>query len=145
MSWWTWLGGGLLLLTIEMLTPGSLWWIFFAVGAMVTTVAVLAFPTAGFAVQGLVFVATSTISLALFRKPLLRWLESRSPQSAPIDTLVGEVAVSLNEISPGSVGRAELRGTAWSVTNGSDLVISAAQRCRVERVDGLMLWIRGEA
>ena len=48
---------------------------------------------------------------SLFRSPLLRWLKLDKP-GRDVDSLVGEIAVPLEDIAPGAVGRAELRGTS---------------------------------
>ena len=145
MSWWTWFGSGLVLLAIEVLTPGTLVWSFFAVGAIAAAAAVAAAPTMSLFAQSLVFVGVSVASLAVFRKPLLKWLEDRSPKAKAVDSLIGEIAVTLADIPAGAVGKVELRGTTWSVKNAGHETIPVSTRCRVEKVDGLMLWIRGEA
>lgn len=145
MSWWIWMIGGLLLLVIELVTPGSLFWIFFATGALAAGTALLIWPDMNSVVQGVLFLAISGASLALFRRPMLEWLERRSPKAGPVDPIVGEIAVTLSDIPPGEVGKAELRGTAWSATNFGAAAIPIASRCRVEKVEGLMLWIRGKS
>jgi membrane protein implicated in regulation of membrane protease activity len=145
MNWWMWLGAGLVLLLIEVLTPGSLFWIFFAAGAFIVSLIALAMPSMGFAAQSIFFVGFSTLSLMLFRKPLLRWLEERSPKPGAVDPIVGETGVTLAEIPAGAVGKVELRGTTWSATNLGPTPIPVSVRCRIEKVDGLMLFIRGEA
>lgn len=142
--WWMWIAAAVILAAIELLTPGSIFWIFFSVGAIVAGALSAFFPAAGTIVEVLVFVAVSLISLALFRKPIMEWLTRRAP-TAPVDSLVGETAISLEEIPSGAVGKAELRGTPWSATNAGNTAIGRSQRCRVERVDGLMLWIRSES
>ena len=76
MDWWMWMAGGLLLSVVELLTPGTLFWIFFAAGAVVTAVVVAIWPEAGPFAQGTVFVAVSVIALTLFRKPIAEWLET---------------------------------------------------------------------
>jgi hypothetical protein len=65
-------------------------------------------------------------------------------RSKAVDTLVGEGAVVLEEVSPGGVGKAELRGTSWSARSHSSVPLTKGQRCAVERVEGLTLWIRPE-
>ncbi len=144
MQWWMWMAGGLLLSVVELLTPGSLFWIFFAAGAVITAVVVSIWPEAGPFAQGTVFVGVSVIALTLFRKPIAEWLGRRSPKSLDIDSLVGETAITLTPIPAGGVGKAELRGTSWNATNSGPALLEQSRRCRVERVDGLMLWIRGE-
>jgi membrane protein implicated in regulation of membrane protease activity len=145
MDWWMWLGAGLVLLLIEVLTPGSLFWIFFAAGALVVSLVTLAAPSVNFAWQAVGFVGFSTFSLLLFRKPLLRWLDERSPRTEQVDALVGETGVTLTEIPAGAVGKVELRGATWNATNIGSAAIPVSVRCRVEKVDGLMLFIRGDA
>jgi membrane protein implicated in regulation of membrane protease activity len=82
-------------------------------------------------------------TLALFRRPLLRMVE---PSSRPheVDSLVGEAAAALEDIPAGAIGKAEMRGTSWSARNVGSGALARGQRCKVERVEGLMLFVRGE-
>jgi membrane protein implicated in regulation of membrane protease activity len=41
------------------------------------------------------------------------------------------------------VGKVELRGSSWSARSAR-AALARGQRCRVERVDGLTLWVRPE-
>ena len=61
-----------------------------------------------------------------------------------VDSLVGENAMPLEDIVPGAVGRAELRGTVWSARNATSIAIIRGQRCKVVRVDGLMIFLESE-
>ena len=63
--------------------------------------------------QLLLFSALSVGSLLIFRGRLLKWLQA-DPQAPPVDTLVGEIGTAAEDLLAGSVGRVELRGTAWS-------------------------------
>ena len=58
--------------------------------------------------------------------------------------IVGEEVVLLGEIPAGGEGQAELRGVPWKARAASGLALRAGQRCRVERIDGLTLWVRAE-
>jgi inner membrane protein len=93
--------------------------------------------------QWLLFSVISVGTLALFRRPLLRMVE---PASRPheVDSLVGETAVALDDIQAGAIGKAELRGTAWTARNVGSGALARGQRCKVERVEGLMLFVRSE-
>jgi membrane protein implicated in regulation of membrane protease activity len=42
------------------------------------------------------------------------------------------------------VGRAELRGSGWTVRSQEPEALAKGLRCRVERVEGFTLWIRPE-
>jgi membrane protein implicated in regulation of membrane protease activity len=87
-------------------------------------------------VQWFLFTALSVGLLALFRNPLLKALR---PQEVSVDQLVGETAIPIEDIAAGSVGKAELRGAAWNARNEHHGLLHKGQRCRVRRVDELML------
>ncbi len=61
-----------------------------------------------------------------------------------VDRFEDEAAVVLEEVAPGGVGKAELRGTSWSARTAGAAALARGQRCRVERVEGLTLWLRAE-
>jgi membrane protein implicated in regulation of membrane protease activity len=42
------------------------------------------------------------------------------------------------------VGTAELRGTSWTARNIGPAPLANGQRCKVQRVDGLMLYVKAE-
>jgi membrane protein implicated in regulation of membrane protease activity len=139
MSWWLWVLSGIALLVVEMVTPGGFFALFFGIGALCT--AVVAALGAGAIVQWLLFTALSLVLLATLRRTLQERL--RTPTVA-VDSLVGQEVVLLGEIPAGGEGKAELRGVPWSARSASGIPLRAGQRCRVERVDGLVLWVRAE-
>jgi len=143
MEWWIWLLLGLLLLFAELVTPGGFYIIFFGIGAIV--VGILArFQAAGATwFQFILFSIVSVLSLWLFREKLLQLTRARS--SHGVDNLVGETAVLLEDISMNGIGKAEMRGTSWNTRNVDDKPLARGQRCRVERVEGLTLFVRAEA
>jgi membrane protein implicated in regulation of membrane protease activity len=143
MYWWLWLVLGLIFVGLEVLTPGGFYVLFFGIGALAVG------SLAGFGWGGpiwfqvLLFSAISLLSLLCFRPHLVRATRSKE-RPDPIDTLEGEIALLVDDLPPDAVGRAELRGTTWTVRNGGQRPLVRGQRCRVSRVDGLTLWIRGE-
>ena len=143
MSWWTWLLSGLVLFALEAMTGGSLFLLFFGVGAVLIGLLDLLGLHLSFVVQGLAFVAISVLAMLLFRKPLLQRFHRHMPQGK-VDNLVGEVAKALQEIGVDAIGTAELRGASWNARNVGDAPIAQESRCRVERVEGLTLHVRGE-
>jgi hypothetical protein len=144
MDWWLWAALGLVLAAGEILTPGGFFVIFFGLGALV--VAGLAFVglAGALSFQILLFSVFSVASLLLFRNPLLRWMGRHTPKTADVDSFVGDLAVAASAIPPGGVGQAQLRGSAWNARNGSQTAIPAGGRCRVTRVEGLVIWIEPE-
>jgi hypothetical protein len=141
--WWHWLVLGLLLAVAEIASAGGFYIIFFGLAALV--VGVLAyFNLAGPpAVQLLLFSGVSVISLVLFRNRLLKALQIE-PQAPPVDQLVGEIGTASEDLAPGSVGRVELRGTAWSARNDATVTLTRGARIRVRSVEGLLLHVEPE-
>ena len=141
--WWHWLVLGLLLVLAELATAGGFYVIFFGIAAL--TVGVLAgFGMAGpLWVQLLMFSVLSVATLVIFRARLLSWVQ-HDPQRPEIDTLIGEIGVASEELIPGTVGRVEVRGAAWTARNTTGTPVSRGTRIRVVRVDGLTLDIEPE-
>jgi membrane protein implicated in regulation of membrane protease activity len=140
MVWWLWVLLGIALLALEMVTPGGLFAMFFGLGAI--AVAPLALLGAPPVVQWIAFSAVSIALLAFLRQSLRERLAARA--APPIDALVGEEAVLLEDLAAGGEAKAELRGTPWSARAASGIALRKGQRARVERVDGLVLWLRAE-
>jgi len=143
MQWWHWLLIGLILVALEMAASGGFYVIFFGIAALAIG-ALHLFDLAGpLWWQFLLFSIMSVASLVVFRGPVLRWLQLDQP-GQDMDSLVGEVAVPLEDIAPGSVGRAELRGSVWSARNASLAGIARGQRCTVVRAERLMIFLEPE-
>jgi membrane protein implicated in regulation of membrane protease activity len=139
MTWWAWVLLGIALLAVEVATPGGLFALFFGVGAIVVApLAALGVPEAG---QWLAFTVFSVASLLGLRRRLTQALRKGPPPTAE---LVGEQAVVLVEVPAVGEGRVELRGTTWTGRSAAGVALPVGRRCRVERVEGLTLWLRAE-
>jgi hypothetical protein len=143
MAWWIWVLGGLALLVVEVTTPGGFFAVFFGLGAILVGAARAAGWSGPAWMEWLLFTLLSVVSLLLFRRPLMRRF-NLSNGGRPVDRLEGEVAIVVDDVAPGAVGKAELRGTTWSARTTGGLALARGQRCRVERVEGLTLWLRAE-
>jgi membrane protein implicated in regulation of membrane protease activity len=143
MEWWIWILLGLLLVLTEVATPGGFYFIFFAIGAAVVGV------LAGFGAAGplwfqfILFSVLSVFALLFFRDKLLRLARGRSRQN--IDSLIGEIAVTMDDIAINSIGKAEMRGTSWTARNVGTTPLVRGERARVERVEGLTIFVRSES
>ena len=145
MAWWIWILLGIALLAAEILTPGGFFVLFFGVAALL--VGSLAAMEIGGppAVQWLLFSLLSVASLLLFRRRLVeRFATASSARIDEIDQLRGEVAIVRDDLLCGALGKAELRGTQWTVKNVGELPLHAGQRARVAGKDGLTLHVRAE-
>jgi membrane protein implicated in regulation of membrane protease activity len=141
MEWWMWFVLGFALLMLEMATPGGFYFIFFGASAFVVAILDLFGVTESAWLEWMLFSMFAAGATTLFRQKMLNRFGPRIP-SGEVDTLIGEVATTLEGIRPGAVGKAELRGTSWNAFNSGNKELERGQRCRVERVDGLTIFIR---
>lgn len=133
--------GGMVLFLIELATPGGFYFLFFGIGAVVVGLLGLAGISGPPTLEWFLFGSLSIVTLAIFRKPLQRRLGKLPVKE--VDALVGETAIAMGEIGLEQVGKVELRGSAWNARNIGESVVITGQRCKVERIEGLMLFIRG--
>ena len=144
MIWWYWVVLGLILAGLEVLTPWGFFILVFGVSAIL--VGVLAgLGLAGPAwFQWFLFSLFAVVSVVFFRSPLIRYMQQSEQPSRGVDTLRGEVAVAMDRIPAGGIGRAQLRGSVWSARNSGDTAIAPGERCTVDAVDGLTISIHRE-
>lgn len=139
-----WVAAGLLLMGAELLTPGGFVMLFFGLSALI----VGGLAGAGIAgpvwAQVALFTALSIISLLVFRRRLLEKFKPHPDVEQSMADVVGGIALPLSEIAPGAIGKAEFRGTQWNVRNVGSAALAKASRCRIEKVDGLMLEVKPE-
>ncbi len=141
MTWWMWLVLGFALLATEIVVPGGIILLFFGVAALIVGA------LAGGGLEGpawlqwLLFSGISIVSLLTLRGPILRRMSARDGPSESIDTLLGKSVVALDDLAPGAEGKVELRGTSWTGENIGETSLAKGQKCVVERVDGLKLFV----
>jgi membrane protein implicated in regulation of membrane protease activity len=140
MIWWLWIVLGAGLLVLELATPGGFYFVFFGVSALIVGVLASAGVTGAAWVEWLLFSVFAMGATAFFRRPLLKHFGMGSP-ARDVDSLVGETATAMELIRAGAWGKAELRGSSWTACNAGAADLVRGQRCRVERVDGLSLFI----
>jgi membrane protein implicated in regulation of membrane protease activity len=144
MIWWYWMLIGLVLLGAEMVTPGGFYILFFGLAALaVGTLAGVGLVQTEW-IQWLLFSGLAVLSLLVFRGPLLAWIKTQEVETPAVDSMGGETAIPIEDLVPGGTGKAELRGTTWTAHNAGTALLKKNQRCKVERVEGLTLWITAE-
>ena len=141
MTWWLWILLGLGLLFLEMATPGSFVAFFFGLAALVVGLLVALQWAGPDWLHWLLFPGLALVMLGLLRGPLHARINLKGSGKA-VDSLVGEGGVILEAVPAGGVGKVEVRGSSWSARGAEAL--AKGQRCRVDRVDGLTLWVRPE-
>ena len=144
MLWWYWILLGLALLALEIMAPSGFYVLFFGLAALCVGTGVGFGLIESVWVQWVLFSVLAVITLLIFRGPLLARIRSQQRAQHDVDNLLGEIAVSLEDLPPGTTGKAELRGSSWTVRNAGEDILLAGQRGRVVRVDGLTLWVTAE-
>ena len=94
--------------------------------------------------QVLLFSFLSIVSVLTLRGPIVRRMRVTNAASRAVDLLVGERGVLLEDLSPGDIGKAKLRGTSWNARNVGEVLLAKGQRCVVKEVDGVNLMIGAE-
>ncbi len=141
-SWWLWIVLGIVLLAGEVLTPGGFYIFFFGASAICVGLLKLLGFTQGLISEGLLFAGLAVCGVAFLRKPLMEKFQPAAGSHPDEDRLVGEMAVVLQEIPAGGIGKVELRGSVWNAMNEGEAPLAPPERCRVVRVEGLTLHVR---
>lgn len=144
MIWWYWLLLGLVLLGAEMMTPGGFYILFFGLAALLVGATAWLELVPGESTQWLLFSGIAIASLLLFRGPLLARINASGVKHPDVDSMVGEVAIPVDTLAAGAIGKVELRGTTWSARNAGPIPLTKGQRSKVTGMDGLTLLITGE-
>jgi membrane protein implicated in regulation of membrane protease activity len=135
---------GLVLLVSELALPGFVI-IFFGFGAWITALLVGVGLTPSFNAQLIVFLVSSVLCLAIFRRKGKRLFDGKvtriwNPESS-MDDVRGQRAVVLQVITPGTPGgRVEFHGTSWSAV--ADVMIPAGQMVEITAQDNLTLHVK---
>ncbi|MDZ7639180.1 MAG: NfeD family protein [Bryobacterales bacterium] len=140
-AWWIWLVLGLLLIVGEVLMPTDFFLMFFGVGALVASVTTALGLTQGAISQSVVFVLVALVTLLTLRDRLRNLLHRNMP-SREVDSLVGEIGTTVDEIPAHGVGKVILRGSPWNARNVNMAVIGKTTRVKVEKVEGITLVVR---
>lgn len=139
MAWWIWFLVGIALLALEFVAS-TLHSAFFAAGAFLVSLLVAIGVGGPLWAQLLTFTLFSLVTLFFIRPAVVAKLKLN--ETKVVDSLVGETATAVDEIPASSVGKAEMRGSTWSAQNIGQTTLARGQRCTVERVEGLMLYVR---
>jgi len=143
MPWWGWIVLGAVLLLSETVVTSEFYLVL--LGAAALTMGLLGL--AGFEgpvwSQWVQFGVLSVFFLVVFRRRV--WSRLMARQDNPEEHLINEIAVTEEAIPPGGSGRAQLRGSFWTVQNQGDTPLDAGARVRVKRVEGLVLHVESES
>ena len=141
MQWWGWIGVGVVLLGAELAFVDAQFYLVFIGGAalLVGLLAVAGIELVPW-LQWLTFILVALSTLALLRPRIYAKLRAGLP--AFQDGLVGESVHLPAGLAAGAEGRIEFRGSTWDAVNAGATPIAAGASARIERVEGLKLYLR---
>ncbi|MEM7050908.1 MAG: NfeD family protein [Acidobacteriota bacterium] len=144
MDWWLWILIGLGLLVAEVaLVPGAVVLVFFGAAAILVGMLEAIGIVGPLWMQLVLFSVLSMVSLFSLRGPILRRMNASGQGGvADVDRIVGSTALVLEDIAPGGIGQAELRGSTWKAKNLGDRTLAVGERGMIEQVEGLTIFIR---
>lgn len=110
MSWSLWIMTAIMLLVIEILTPGAFFFACLSIGAFFAGLTTL------WTVQGwvswIVFITVSIMSIYTIR-PFAKRLFHLNPRKSNVDALLGQKAYVTQEINPPNLGMVKVEGEIW--------------------------------
>ena len=128
------------LLVAELVLPTDFFLFFFGLSALLVGALVGSGLGGPAWLPWLLFAVLAVASLLGLRRPLRKRLTRGT--SPPVgDRLAGEVARLVDDLRPGDLTKAELRGSIWTVRSRATRTLAKGSRVRVERVEGLTLWV----
>ena len=133
-----WLIAFLGLLLLEFLTVGlvSIWFAIGSLAALMTT-----FATDSIAVQALVFIGVSIVSLVV-TKPLMKRFKGVGFEPTNSDRVIGKSAEVTQEITPNQYGEVVIFGTKWMAA--SDKKQAIGTKVVIKKIDGAKLIVERE-
>jgi hypothetical protein len=142
MIWWQWMVLGTLFLGAEIAIDAEFYLVFLGISAL--TVGLLGTTSIELPIWGqwLAFSGIAVASLIIFRARVYNKIRGEVPdRSEGVD---GELAVVSEEILPGQMGSAKLRGAIWQARNVGNEPLAAGSRAIVQKTNGLVIDLRVE-
>jgi membrane protein implicated in regulation of membrane protease activity len=138
MAWWAWITLGVLLLGGEIMgIDAAFFLVFIGLSAILVGVADLLglnIPAWG---EFLSFAVIAALSMVLFRRRIYAMMH-KDVDSINM-SLTGDTIQLTADLPPGDSGRAEYRGTTWTVKNIGTVTLSSHSHVNIVEVDGTTL------
>ena len=118
---------GFLCFLLEFVLPGLILF-FFAVGAWIVA-ALSLFIDMSINIQIIVFLASSILTILLFRKWVKKIIQAKKHSTELEDEFLGKTGRAETFIGPGKIGKVDFKGTVWdaksadSIEKGEDVII----------------------
>jgi membrane protein implicated in regulation of membrane protease activity len=135
---YAWLITGILLLSLEVSTPGLFYFISFAIGSCCAALA--AFLDYAFEIQCAVAIVTALLSLWIMRS-CIKTTSSKVLLKTNSDALVGQQAVVINVIEPHKKGRVKVNGEEWPAIAQGGVILQKGTLVTIVAIEGNKLLV----
>lgn len=129
---------GFVLLILEFVVPGLIL-LFFGAGAWVVALICFFMPL-GINTQLILFLASSILSILMFRKSLKKIMWSRQSSSEIEDEFLGKTGIAETYIGPGSDGKVDFKGTMWDARSAD--VIGKGEKVTITGNESILLIVQ---
>lgn len=133
-----WFIAGFIFFLLEFVIPGLILF-FFAVGAWVVAIISL-FVDLSINSQLLIFLATSIITIILFRKWVKKVIWVKKYASEIEDEFIGKTGKAETTIGPGQNGKVDFKGTIWDARSGD--VIDKGEQVIIVGNESILLIVK---
>ncbi len=133
-----WFVAGFVFLLLEFAIPGLILF-FFAIGAWVVAILSL-FMDLPINTQLLIFLGTTLITIALFRKWVKKiiWVHKKSSELE--DEFIGKTGRAESFIGPGEDGKVDFKGTSWQARSAD--LIQAGEEVIITGNESILLFVK---
>jgi len=140
MTWWGWMIIGAILFGAELFAiDAQFYLVFLGLSAAIVGLLGLAGWDMQEWAQWLLFAALSLVSMFTFRKSLYEKIRGNEVDYR--EGVTGEQVEIKTDLAPGGSGKAEFRGSVWTVKNVGSRPIAAGSKVEVIRTEGLTMHV----
>ena len=128
---WFWMAIIFTVIEIETLGLISVWFVFGAIVAMITSIFV-----SSVAIQAIVFIAISVVLMIALRSYAVNNFRNKTVRKNNIDELIELPCVIVKEVPENDLGEIKLQGKIWRCRSDSGATYKEGERPNVLRIEG---------
>ena len=136
-NWILWIFAAIVLIIVEMITPGVFFFLCLGLGALVVAL----FSYLGYSIMALwaIFFASSILFILIARPLTVKYIQTKARPSN-VDELIGAEARVIEPISPHKSGQIKIRGEVWRADASEDIEIDSI--VEILKVNGTYLNVK---
>ena len=137
MIWSTWMIAAGVLLVLEIVSPGTFFFICLAIGAV--GAGIVSLITMNLWIQVIVFTIISVASM-YFVRPFAKKYFNQTVKKSNVDALIGKTAVVVEQIEPLRSGMIKIDGDLWRAE--CDNTVASGEQVEITAIDGTKLMVK---